>query len=48
MAKNREKLMVIDGNALVHRSFHALPQTMMTKEGVVGRAFCVDNFFMVL
>ncbi|MCD4762048.1 DNA polymerase I [bacterium] len=38
MAKNREKLMVIDGNALVHRSFHALPPTMMTKDGEVVNA----------
>ncbi|MCK5061268.1 DNA polymerase I [Candidatus Parcubacteria bacterium] len=45
MAKNREKsslrrdkLMVIDGNALVHRSFHALPSTMTTKKGEVVNA----------
>jgi len=30
--------MVIDGNALVHRSFHALPSTMMTKKGEVVNA----------
>ena len=34
----RDKLMVIDGNALVHRSFHALPSTMMTKNGEVVNA----------
>ncbi|MCK5211234.1 DNA polymerase I [Candidatus Parcubacteria bacterium] len=34
----RDKLMVIDGNALVHRSFHALPSTMMTKKGEVVNA----------
>lgn len=38
MAKSKEKLMIIDGNALVHRSFHALPSTMRTKDGEVTNA----------
>ncbi len=38
MAKSKEKLMIIDGNALVHRSFHALPATMRTKSGEVTNA----------
>jgi len=36
--KNRDKLMIIDGNALIHRSFHALPTTLTTKEGVIVNA----------
>ena len=38
MSKNREKLLIIDGNALIHRSFHALPPTMKTKDGVLTNA----------
>lgn len=38
MSKTRKKLMIIDGNALVHRSFHALPPTMKTKEGLPTNA----------
>ena len=38
MSKTEPKLIVIDGNALVHRSFHALPQTMMTKDGEMTNA----------
>ena len=33
MSKNKEKLIIIDGNALIHRSFHALPPTIQTKKG---------------
>ena len=36
--KNREKLMIIDGNALIHRSFHALPTTLTTKDGTIVNA----------
>lgn len=35
--------MVIDGNALIHRSFHAIPPTLITKDGVLVNAvygFC--------
>lgn len=38
MSKSREKLLIIDGNAIVHRSFHALPSTMKTKTGEVTNA----------
>lgn len=31
---NKNRILIIDGNALVHRSFHALPLTMMTKDGI--------------
>lgn len=33
MGKKQEKMMIIDGNALIHRSFHAIPATMATKSG---------------
>ncbi|MDD4412234.1 MAG: DNA polymerase I [Patescibacteria group bacterium] len=29
----KDKLIVIDGNALIHRSFHALPPTLRTRDG---------------
>ena len=38
MAKKQEKFVVIDGNALVHRAFHALPPTMSTKDGEIVNA----------
>ena len=39
MAKDKkQKLVVIDGNALIHRSFHALPPTMTTKKGEMVNA----------
>lgn len=41
--KKSPKLMVIDGNALIHRSFHAIPPTLTTKDGVLVNAvygFC--------
>lgn len=41
MTKNNEtkpKLMVIDGNALIHRSFHALPTTLTTRSGEIVNA----------
>ncbi|PLX22032.1 DNA polymerase I [Candidatus Parcubacteria bacterium] len=33
MSKHKEKLIIIDGNALIHRSFHALPPSIQTKKG---------------
>ena len=33
-----EKLIIIDGNALIHRSFHALPTTLKTKDGIITNA----------
>lgn len=35
MPKSREKLVIIDGNALIHRGFHALPQNLRTTDGVL-------------
>jgi len=34
----KKKLLILDGNALVHRAFHALPQTMSTKSGLQTNA----------
>ena len=39
-------MIVIDGNALIHRSFHALPPTMTTKDGEIVNA--VYGFASVL
>lgn len=33
MNKDRKKLVLIDGNAIVHRAYHALPKTMTTRNG---------------
>ena len=38
MNKQRKKLIIIDGNALIHRSFHALPPTLRTKDGLLVNA----------
>ena len=40
------KLILIDGNALVHRAFHALPPTLMSPKGVLTNA--VYGFVSVL
>jgi DNA polymerase-1 len=42
----KEKLIIIDGNALVHRAFHALPPTMQTKSGQMTNA--VYGFVTIL
>ncbi|MBU4375036.1 hypothetical protein KKH38_00855, partial [Patescibacteria group bacterium] len=42
----KSKLMILDGNALIHRSFHALPPTMATKTGEMTNA--VYGFTTVL
>ena len=46
MPAKKEKLIIIDGNALIHRSFHALPTTMKTKSGEITNA--VYGFTTVL
>ncbi|MFA6393536.1 MAG: DNA polymerase I [Patescibacteria group bacterium] len=46
MSDKKPKLLIIDGNALIHRSFHALPATMMTKSGEITNA--VYGFIMIL
>ncbi len=46
MSDKKGKLIIIDGNALIHRSFHALPPTMATKSGEMINA--VYGFTTVL
>jgi len=38
MPKSKDKLIIIDGNALIHRSFHALPTTMKNSKGEITNA----------
>lgn len=46
MANFAKKLILIDGNALVHRAFHALPPTLTSPKGVLTNA--VYGFVSVL
>lgn len=47
MNKNKQKLLIIDGNAIIHRSFHALPPTMRTKGGLlVNAAYGFSSFLL--
>jgi DNA polymerase-1 len=47
MTKTNRKLIIIDGNAIIHRSFHALPPTMTTKSGQVGNAVYGFTLFLI-
>ena len=47
MSKNNKKLIIIDGNALIHRSFHAIPPTLRTKEGVLVNAVYGFSSFLL-
>lgn len=38
MSTKKERIIIIDGNALIHRSFHALPPTLRTEKGVLVNA----------
>lgn len=47
MSKTKPKLIIIDGNALIHRSFHALPPTLRTKNGqIVNAVYGFTSFFL--
>jgi DNA polymerase-1 len=46
MSKNKEKFIVIDGNALLHRAWHAIPPTLSTKSGEIVNA--VYGFTMIM
>ena len=46
MSKSKEKFVVIDGNAVVHRAFHALPPTMRSRSGEMTNA--VYGFTLIL
>ncbi len=46
-AKKLPKLLIFDGNALIHRSFHALPVTMKTSKGeVVNAVYGFTSFLL--
>jgi len=46
MAKQK-RIIIIDGNALIHRSFHALPPTLSTKEGTpVNAVYGFTSFLL--
>jgi DNA polymerase I len=38
MTKKRQKFVIVDGNAILHRAWHALPPTMTNKDGTVVNA----------
>ena len=38
MVKTHKKFIIFDGNALVHRAWHALPMTLTTKDGTIVNA----------
>ena len=46
MSPKKEKFIIIDGNALLHRAWHALPPTLQTKSGEVVNA--IYGFTMIL
>ena len=46
-SSNKPKLLVIDGHALIHRSFHALPTTLTTKDGTVVNAVYGFTSFLI-
>ncbi|MCX6794659.1 MAG: DNA polymerase I [Candidatus Falkowbacteria bacterium] len=47
MSKTKPKLIIIDGNALIHRSFHALPPTLRTKNGqLVNAVYGFTSFLL--
>ena len=47
MSKAKPKFLIFDGNALVHRSFHALPPTMTTKDGeMVNAVYGFTSFLL--
>ncbi len=47
MNKEDKKILIIDGNALIHRSFHAIPPSLRTKKGVlVNAVFGFTSFLL--
>ncbi|MBN2885050.1 DNA polymerase I [Patescibacteria group bacterium] len=47
MEKNKAKFIIIDGNALIHRSFHAIPPTLRTKDGrLVNAVYGFSSFIL--
>lgn len=47
MSKTKPKLIIIDGNALIHRSFHAIPPTLRTKDGqMINAVYGFTSFLL--
>ena len=46
MSQSLNKLMIVDGNALLHRAWHALPQTMKATDGKITNA--AYGFILIL
>jgi DNA polymerase-1 len=47
MPKKKKRLIIIDGNALLHRSFHAIPTSLRTKKGLlVNAAYGFASFLL--
>jgi DNA polymerase-1 len=47
MKKNLPKILIFDGNAIIHRSFHALPPTLKTKTGqLVNAVYGFTSFLL--
>lgn len=47
MNNKQEQFIIIDGNALIHRSFHALPQTLVLKDGrMVNAVYGFTSFLL--
>ncbi|EKD49149.1 MAG: hypothetical protein ACD_63C00254G0006 [uncultured bacterium] len=47
MPSKKQKLMLVDGNALIHRAFHALPATLRTKKGeIVNAVYGFTSIFL--
>jgi len=47
MSKTKPKLIIIDGNALIHRSFHALPPTLRSSKGqLVNAVYGFTSFLL--
>ena len=46
MSQSLSKLMIVDGNALLHRAWHALPQTMKAPNGKITNA--AYGFILIL
>lgn len=47
MSNKKEKLIIIDGNALIHRSFHAIPPTLRNKDGLLVNAVYGFSSFLL-
>ena len=43
----KNRLIIIDGHALIHRSFHALPTTLRTKSGQITNAVYGFSSFLI-